>query len=269
MHYLSDYQTFNSTQELNANVDAHLKNNAFSLNDTDSAALNTIARYAVKFAGAAHLKATTLAKLIDKSEKTARRIVNKLAELGIIEKVATMRKVNGGKGANILRVLPFKQNELRATRNDQSTLSNREEREMPTETKTQTTKNENEPFNSINLSKNNVLDTSVIPSQALKSSLPSEIYDAMERYFDAEGIYKYYGILLRAKRSIHNDIIIEDNATPFVETFFNAILKYKQRKLHSLENYLYRAWQTTTSQVLRQNASVEPSPVPDYDWLNS
>lgn len=259
MHYLSDYQTFNSTQELNANVDAHLKSNAFSLNDTDRAALNTIARYAVKFAGAAHLKATTLAKLIDKSEKTARRIVNKLAELGIIEKVATMRKVNGGKGANILRVLPFK-------RSDQSTLSNREERETPTETTTQTTKNENEPFNSINLSKNNVLDTSVIPSQALKSSLPSEIYDAMERYFDAEGIYKYYGILLRAKRSIHNDIIIEDNATPFVETFLNAILKYKQRKLHSLENYLYRAWQTTTSQVMRQNASV--APVPDYDWLN-
>lgn len=261
MHYLSDYQTFNSTQELNANVDAHLKSNAFSLNDTDRAALNTIARYAVKFAGAAHLKATTLAKLIDKSEKTARRIVNKLAELGIIEKVATMRKVNGGKGANILRVLPF-------NRNDQSTLSNREEREAPTETTTQTTKNENEPFNSINLSKNNVLDTSVIPSKALKSSLPSEIYDAMERYFDAEGIYKYYGILLRAKRSIHNDIIIEDNATPFVETFLNAILKYKQRKLHSLENYLYRAWQTTTSQVMRQNASVEPSPIPDYDWLN-
>ncbi|MDI3412503.1 helix-turn-helix domain-containing protein [Bacillus sonorensis] len=64
-----------------------------------------MARYAVKFAGAAHLKAETLADLIGKSVKTARRVVNKLASLSIVQKVATTRKINGGKGANIIVIL--------------------------------------------------------------------------------------------------------------------------------------------------------------------
>lgn len=266
MHYLSDYQTFNSTQQLNDAVDTHIKRNAFELNDTDRLTLNTIARYAVKFAGAAHLKAATLAELIGKSEKTARRIINKLGELGIVEKVATFRKINGGKGANILRILPV--DELRFTRNDQSSVSNREGCESPTESNEERTKNQNEPLDSINLKKSTLLDTSTVPSDALKDSLPSDVYNAMSRYFDAEDIYKYYGILLRAKRSVHNEVIIEDNPEPFNTAFHNAILKLKQRKIRNLENYLYRAWQNATTQVIRQKTVREAAPgIPFYDWL--
>lgn len=259
MHYLSDYQTFNSTQQLNDAVDTHIKRNAFELNDTDRLTLNTIARYAVKFAGAAHLKAATLAELIGKSEKTARRIINKLGELGIVEKVATLRKVNGGRGANILRILPT---------NDQSSVSNRQDCASSTESNEERTKNQNEPLDSINLKKSTLLDTSTVPSDALKYSLPSDVYNAMSRYFDAEDIYKYYGILLRAKRSVHNEVIIEDNPEPFNMAFHNAILKLKQRKIRNLENYLYRAWQNATTQAIRQKTVREAAPgIPFYDWL--
>ncbi|MFP3590217.1 hypothetical protein SCB29_42390, partial [Paraburkholderia sp. SIMBA_055] len=77
----------------------------------------------VKFSGAAHLKSETLADLIDKSVKTSRRALNKLATLGIVKKIATTRKINGGKGANIIVILPI---------DDQSTMSNRGQAEKPT-----------------------------------------------------------------------------------------------------------------------------------------
>lgn len=105
MHYLAEHQTFDSTDQLNESVYEHIKRNTYELNDTDRRALKMIARYAVKFNGAAHLKAETLAGLIEKSVKTARRALNKLAGLGIVKKVATTRKINGGKGANIIVIL--------------------------------------------------------------------------------------------------------------------------------------------------------------------
>lgn len=125
MHYLADHQTFDSTAELNTAVYEHIKTQYIRIkrNGPDRLTLKTIARYAVKFAGAAHLKAETLADLIGKSIKTARRAVNKLASLSIIQKVATTRKINGGHGANIIVILPV----------DQSTMTTRGDAEKPTE----------------------------------------------------------------------------------------------------------------------------------------
>ena len=258
MHYLADYQTFQSTEELNSAIYTHIKRNTYALNETDRATLKIIARYAVKFAGAAHLKASTLANLIGKSEKTARRVVNKLADLGIVRKVATMRKVNGGKGANILQILP-------AIPNDQSTLSSRQGAEECDDKRNQTPKNENEPSDSIKRnSKNTLLDTA-ISSKALKNSLPNELFNAMAPYFNAEELYKYYGILLRAKRSVSNDVLIEDNAEAYVTPFLNAILKLKQGKIRNLANYLYRAWQNATITIVRRRAFAESELF--YDWL--
>ncbi|MED3649936.1 helix-turn-helix domain-containing protein [Heyndrickxia sporothermodurans] len=258
MHYLANYQSFNSTQELNDAIYTHIKRNTFELNETDRLTLKTIARYAVKFAGAAHLKAATLAELIAKSEKTARRVLNKLATLGIVKKVATTRKVNGGKGANIIVIQP-------PPLNDQSSMSSRQVDETLTESNAKPTKIENEPSDSINLKNLTLLDTA-IPSQALKDMLPSEIYSAMSPYFNAEELYKYYGVLLRAKRSINRNVIIEDNAEPYVTSFLNAILKTKQGKIRKLDDYLYRAWQKATEVIVRRQSAGKRGIF--YDWLN-
>ncbi|AWM47508.1 helix-turn-helix domain-containing protein [Bacillus amyloliquefaciens] len=232
MHYLAEHQTFDSTAALNTAVYEHIKRNTYDLNDTDRQALKKIARYAVKFSGAAHLKAETLADLIGKSVKTARRALNKLATLGIVKKIATTRKINGGKGANIIVILPV---------DDQSTMSNRGQAERPTETTAAVPKTENEPSDSIKRSKNqnNVLDTAVIPAEALKGALPDEIFNAMSRYFDAEDIYKYYGILLRAKASVDRTIRLEEHAAPFVEAWHATILKAKTHEIRRFDDYLY------------------------------
>jgi DNA-binding Lrp family transcriptional regulator len=260
MHYLSQYQTFNSKEELNTAIYAHIKRNSCDLNETDRKALKMIARYAVKFAGAAHLKATTIAQLIGKSEKTARRVVNKLADLGIIRKVATMRKINGGKGANILQILPVED------ANDQSTLSSREDARTRDIKRTETQKSAAEPSNSIKQLKNNTfIDTAFVPATALQNSLPSAIYDAMSPYFNADDIYKYYGILLRAKRSVSDNVLIEDNPQPFVAAFQNAVFKLKQGKIRNLANYLYRAWQSAAATIVRRRVFDKSELF--YDWL--
>ncbi|MED3230290.1 helix-turn-helix domain-containing protein [Bacillus velezensis] len=232
MHYLAEHQTFDSTAALNTAVYEHIKRNTYDLNDTDRQALKKIARYAVKFSGAAHLKAETLADLIGKSVKTVRRALNKLATLGIVKKIATIRKINGGKGANIIVILPV---------DDQSTMSNRGQAEKPTEAAAEAPKTGNEPSDSIKRSKNqnNVLDTAVIPAEALKGALPDEILNAMSRYFDAEDIYKYYGILLRAKASVDRTIRLEEHAAPFVEAWHATILKAKTHEIRRFDDYLY------------------------------
>ncbi|MFJ8244750.1 helix-turn-helix domain-containing protein [Peribacillus asahii] len=145
MHYLSQYQTFENKQQLNESIYQHIKQNSYELNETDRATLKAIARYAVKFAGVAHLKAATIAELISKSEKTARRVIAKLANLGILRKVPTTRKVNGGKGANIIQILSLP--------DVQSSVSNREQAVKRTESKAESVKCENEPSDSIKLLK--------------------------------------------------------------------------------------------------------------------
>lgn len=235
MHYLAEHQTFNSTAQLNEAIYEHIKRNTYELNETDRLTLKTIARYAVKFGGAAHLKADTLAGLIEKSVKTARRVLNKLASLNIVKKVATTRKINGGKGANIIVILPV------GGADDQSTVSNRGQAEKPTESTDEAPKIENEPSALIKRSKNqnNVLDTAAIPAEALKGALPNEIYNAMARYFDAADIYKYYGILLRAKASVDRSIRLEDHAAPFVEAWHATIMKAKTHEIKRFDDYLY------------------------------
>ncbi|MEK4973558.1 helix-turn-helix domain-containing protein [Niallia sp. FSL R7-0648] len=258
MHYLAEHSTFNSTAQLNAAVYEHIRNHTYELNETDRKALKMIARYCVKFAGACHLKASTISELIDRSEKTARRIVNKLAELGIIEKVATTRKVNGGKGANILRILPaVGERNNGAEQHVQSSVSNRASSDKPTESKAEASNSENEPSNSIKpLKSNYVLDTAVEPN-ALKNVLPSGIYNAIVKYFhNAESIYKYYGILLRAKASVDPTVVIEDNEAPFIEAWNATILKAKQRKVKRMDDYLFASWKQATLTAIRSKTKL-------------
>ena len=266
MHYLAEYQSFSTKKELNSAIYAHIKRNTYELNDTDRAALKAIARYAVKFPGAAHLKAVTLAEFIEKSEKTARRALAKLADLGIVKKIARSRKVKGGKGANIIVILPPGESEpgLQNTPNDQSRMTSRGVDETLTESKDEPTKIVTEPSDSIKLLKNKNLKDTSIPANALKKALPSEMYDAMSLYFNAEDIYKYYGILLRAKRSVHRDLMIEDNPEPFVTTWHNAILKAKQGKVRNLDNYLFGAWQEATARASREMYAKENL---IFDWI--
>lgn len=137
MNYLSDHQTFTTKHELNEAVNEHITANNHDLNATDRNVLMTISRYAVKFPGAAHLKADTLAAKVGKSTITIRRVINKLVRLHIIEKRPFIRKVKKGSGANLLLILPF---------NDKAEMITRPEAENPVPIRDEQPKSENEPI---------------------------------------------------------------------------------------------------------------------------
>ena len=267
-HYLSKYQTFSTTQELNHTVYTHIKRNSPYLNKTVRNTLKVIARYAVKYSGAAHLKAKTIAELIGKSEKTARRSVNKLAELGIIKKIATTRKVNGGKGANIIVIQPI--NNERENVNDQSTLSSREERPNSITSSVTPSEIEEEPSYYIKHNKNTLLDTETdISARAMRGAIPESVYDAFSSYFNADEIYKHYGTLLRAKRTVDKELLIEHCDEPFLDTIHAVAYKLKHGKVRNISNYFYRAFQSASSQASRILTSNKRSnSILSYDWIS-
>lgn len=112
--YLSDYQTFNSTQELNHHVRQHEHAHADLLTASHRQVLRFIARYAVKYSGASHLKTSTIAEGVDKSERTVRRILAVLERLNVIKRIQTTRPKTGGSGANIIVVQPCASNAVTA-----------------------------------------------------------------------------------------------------------------------------------------------------------
>ncbi|MGG3692196.1 helix-turn-helix domain-containing protein [Heyndrickxia ginsengihumi] len=138
MHYLSEYQTFDSKRQLNEAIADHLAEHRYELNNTARNVLTFISRHAVKFPGVAHLKAATIAQALNVCEKTVRRAINKLSTLGIIKKVSTTRKITGGQGANIFVVQPYVQAEV----------STRDKSENTATTSGQPTENTNEPYHS-------------------------------------------------------------------------------------------------------------------------
>src|SRR5699024_207410 len=56
--------------------------------------------------------------------------------------------------------------------------------------------------------------------KALKHAIPTPIYDALAPFFDGQGLYDAYGVLLRAKASIDRNIRLEEHverySTPFI-----------------------------------------------------
>ncbi|MFD1928862.1 helix-turn-helix domain-containing protein [Sporosarcina siberiensis] len=106
MNYLTNHQPFQSKHELNEATASHLGRCKYELNETDRDVLLMLSRYAIKYPGVAHLKVATIAKHVDKSERTIQRAIRKLERLQIIEIKPFIRQVSGGFGANLYIFLP-------------------------------------------------------------------------------------------------------------------------------------------------------------------
>ncbi|WP_026677229.1 helix-turn-helix domain-containing protein [Fictibacillus gelatini] len=119
-----EHQSFESIAELNEAVRQHLYYNAQQLNKTAVTVLKTISRYSCVVIGVSWLKAATLAKLIDKSEKTVRRALKTLEEIGAIKRIPTIRE-RGGRGYDICVIQAC----------DQAKVSSRPVSESPSESK--------------------------------------------------------------------------------------------------------------------------------------
>lgn len=219
--YLSDYQTFESTQELNHHVRQHEKANSNELTASQRDVLRFIARYSVKYSGASHLKTCTIAEGTDKSERTIRRILGVLESLGIIERIKTTRPKSGGSGANIIVIQPF------AT----PRLSDRVVDEKARQSNVQQSTSENEPLHKRDIP--NVLET------GLKNCIPTPIFEALSPFYRGTDIQRLTGVILRAKASIHRDLRLEHHAESFKVVVIDCIRRLKAGTIKRLDGYLY------------------------------
>jgi hypothetical protein len=220
--YLSDYQTFNSTQELNHHVRQHEKAHVGTLTASHRQVLRFIARYSVKYAGASHLKAATIAEGTDKSERTIRRILNVLERLDIIKRIKTTRPKSGGSGANIIVIQPFVSHRMTGREVDEKARQNN--------VSTQVT--ENEPCIKRDNS-NYILDT------GFKNAIPTPVYDVLAPFYNAKDIQRLTGIVFRAKASISRSIRLEDHVEPFRTVVLDIVRRFKAGNIRSVDSYLY------------------------------
>lgn len=252
MNYLYEYSTFDNTQELNHHVSQHVSSHYYDMNDTEREVLYIISRYAVNKNGSCQLKVSTIADTLEKSERTIYRILNKLYELHIIERVNTTRLKSGGQGANIYRILPYVRPEM----------SDRAQAEESTQASVQ---EDNESSESINfISNKDTLDTlisedNIKPTQkelkemtiehGIRNHTSSQIVDLFAPFFYGSELYKYVGILFRAKYHPYVKIRVEDHVEDFKACIFDVIRRFKQGYVRSLEGYMHRSIEKLTKRL--------------------
>lgn len=227
MHYLSEYQTFQSKQQLNETIAEHVDAHHYDLTETVRNVLTVISRYAVKFPGVAHLKAATIAQAIDMSEKTVRRALNRLQSLGIIKKVKTTRKVTGGQGANIIVVLPLEQP---TTIDDQAQMSTGEQAVEPMAPSVKPSENATEPYSFSKLNNLNSINT-----YSAKPSTPYIRFKTLVQSYvdDSKLTNRLYGIYLAHTSYLRNAF----NHTDLLNTGLHAIkATFQASKRKSLRN---------------------------------
>jgi hypothetical protein len=147
--YLISYSHFTNKHDMDEAARCHVIEHWNEMNATDRAVLDMIRRYSVKY-GAAHLKHDTMADAIGKSNVTVRRAIRKLEKLGIIERIAYIRPVMNGLGANIYTILPFV---------DQSTSTTPPTADKPCGSRVEDTVTNSEPFFSKSINTNTLTDT--------------------------------------------------------------------------------------------------------------
>ncbi|MCM3668017.1 helix-turn-helix domain-containing protein [Mesobacillus maritimus] len=240
-------QLFKDINEMNEAIRTHRQNN--ELNKTEVTVLELLARYSCKDVGRSFLSKSTIAELVGKSRRTIIRVCNRLEELGIIHQYARKRQTGDRRQTSNLIVILSIQSEGGSEKTEHVTPKCHTQ-EAP----------------SRNNNKNTLLDTANSHPRALRQSIPKVIYDALAPFFNADELYKTYGVLLRAKAKINKAITVEEHGEDYVDVFYNVVRKYKRGKVGNLDGYLFTAWEQVTAEISRKLA-VSTRPVPFYNWL--
>lgn len=200
LSYLSDYQTFADKHELNHHVKRHLDATYDELNATDRQVFKFIARYAVKYAGASHLKLDTIANFIERTPRTTRNILAKLERLNMIERISRNRPKTGGRGANIIVIKPY------TSEPTSERTSYRTEGDKPTDTTEAVRKTKKEPLRKLDLINNSVSNTyytcastyystpAMTPYKALKQAITTFIGEDTQS--TQRTVSRLYGVYL-------------------------------------------------------------------------
>lgn len=230
MNYLSEYTTFKTVKQLNEAIDGHIQRNQYELNNTDREVFLMLGRYAVKYPGASHLKTETIAKAIGKSKRTIQRSLRKLERLGMIERKEFIRKKAGGNGANIYVILPV---------DVAAEMTGREDDDKPTDISDVKADDTNESINL--LSENNTYDSvkERIIHESIRNNTSPTIVELLSPFFYGSELYKYVGIVFKAKYRPHISIRIEEHIDAFKACIYDVIRRFKAGYIRNFDAYLF------------------------------
>lgn len=262
--YLKDYSNFSNVAEMDEHVASHAKEHYNKLKPITREVLFNIAKHALKFVGATHLKVETIANEIKVSTKSVYRAVKELSELNIIKK-ENKPKLNGIKGANIYSILPYVPSSV------PSDMSSREEAEKPCESKVEAVKNEgislslNTPLSlkDTNITKKHAekdsVDKELLKKKALIEKLPSALTGLSIYSNDSDMIYKLVSAMLAAKNKVSHAIKFEEHEALFRKVI-RSVYEYWTRQVrkgnedYNVFGLMYKAVKELCERILDGSA---------------
>lgn len=238
-----------STFETVAHMDEAIRTYkaAHTLTKGEHDVLEVLTRHSCKYPGVSFMTNTKLGEIVGKRRETVSRIRTKLTKKGFIKQYPLKR--DGG--------------DRRETGSAAVIIPVETEERTPSVTPK---KSHHKASHKTNYKTNtHTRDEAGAGKRALRQSIPKAIYDALAPFYDVNGLYNTYGVLLRAKASIDRTITFEDHAQAYIDVFVNVIRKLKRGEVRKLDGLLYSAWQKVTAEVSRR---VSDCSILSYDWLN-
>lgn len=256
MYYLNEYKTFDNVQELNYHVKLHTNKRYYDMNETQRQVLQIIAQYSVKYVGACHLRIQTIADALGKSRRTIERSIRILIDLNVVDRLNTTRRVTGGKGANIYVVKPYieKETEDESRAHDVSNMSHSVDREKSLQEKDTAPIVERESANLLSYSSNTEdnhgepTSEQVIHS-SIRNNTPEDIVNLLSPFFYGSELYRYIGIVFKAKHHPHIQTRIETHIGAFKACISDVMRRHKGGHIRSLEAYLYTSIRRLTRRL--------------------
>ena len=238
---------FTSLEEMNEAVREHRM--LFYLSPSDKEILFVISQYACKFKGVCYLSKQKIAEAAGfKSRRTAIRACNRLEKKGIIKQYET-RRVRGDKrrSVNIIVIQQPPGIKKETLKSQQAVTSGSHNQDILTYPITKTPK------------KKDLTEKQQKHAQleSLKKKIPAAFFDVFSLYFDAQGIYDIYGILLRAKKKAKGTFLLEDYAKEYIQAFYNIYHRYFEGKIQNIEGYLFRTWESVTEKIKNEFAEID------------
>ena len=242
---LTKLQTFESVEQMNEAIKAY--KNEYELTEADRNVLDSISRYACKYKGVCYLSKQKIAEEAGyTSRRTAIRACNRMEALGILKQYET-RRVKGDRrrSSNVIVI-----NNLCPTLAKGSTSSNSERRLSQSQV-TATSHGIEASSKAINSS--NTYDAQRIINESIRNNTPAEIVDLLSPFFYGSELYKYVGIVFKAKYRPHAKVRIEAHLEAFRACIFDVIRRYKRGYIRNLDAYLFASIRALSRRLFVEN----------------
>lgn len=255
---LRELSEFDSVQEMDKTIYKYIERlEADECAKSVIEVLRYLGRSSLMYPGVSWKKQDTIVKEVGVSLSTVNRALNTLEEYGMIRKIPTQSKwktKQGGrsrrKNVNVIVIKPFndemkKQNEKTIetieTSNDEGSEKVSQSKPIPV----------NHSIKHIyvldhNKERAKEMAEEKMKADASRNNIPKPIYNALRPFFNDKDLYKFVGIIFRAKT---RKIRIERHVEEFESCIADCIRRYKKGVVRNLEAYMYKSIRTLSRKL--------------------